>query len=45
MSYFVLVMGYLMKYSKFAEKINSKYLIYVKEINDYITSTSITKEK
>ena len=34
-----------MKYSKFAEKINSKYLIYVKEINDYITSTSITKEK
>ena len=34
---FILLMGYLIKYSKFSKKIISKYLIYVKEINDYIT--------
>ena len=44
LSYFILVMGYIKKYSKYFEKINSKYLIYVKEINDYITSASIKKE-
>ena len=42
---FVLSMGFLIKYSKFPEKIISKYLIYVKEIDDYITSTIIKKEK
>ena len=43
-SSFILFMGCLIKYSKFPEKIISKYLIYVKEINDHITSTLIKKE-
>ena len=42
---FILLMGYLLKYSNFSDKIITKYLIYVKEINDYITSTLIKKEK
>ena len=42
---FVLLMGYLIQCSKFPEKIISKYLIYVKEINDYITSIINKEEK
>ena len=42
---FVLLMGFLIKYSKFADKIISKYLIYVKEIDDYITFIRNRREK
>ena len=42
---FVLLIGFLIKYSKFPEKIISKYLIYVKEINDYVSSVLQKKEK
>ena len=42
---FFLLIGYLINYSKFPDKIISKYLIYVKEINDFISSTLIKKEK
>ena len=42
---FILFMGLLIKYSKFKEKIISNYLIYVKEINDYISSKVNEKEK
>ena len=42
---FILLIGFLIKYSKFPDKIISKYLIYVKEINDFISSTLIKKEK
>ena len=45
LTFFILLMGYLIKYGNFPEKIISKYLIYVKEINDYITSILIKKEK
>ena len=41
---FVILMGYLIKYSKFKEKIISKYLVYVKEINDYISMNLNKKE-
>ena len=44
-SQFILVTGFLIKYSKFPEKINSKYLIYVKEINNYMNSKIIEIEK
>ena len=44
-SYFILLTGFLIKYSKFPEKIISKYLIYVKEINTFISSTLIRIEK
>ena len=42
---FILLMGFLIKYSKFPDKIISKYLIYVKEINDYASSTIQKKEE
>ena len=42
---FTLLMGLLIKYSKFPEKIINKYLIYLKEINDYISSVVERKEK
>ena len=42
---FILLMGYLIKYSKFSKNITSKYLIYVKEINDYITPILKKKER
>ena len=42
---FVILMGYLFKYCKFKEKIISNYLIYVKEINDYISINLIKTEK
>ena len=42
---FILLMGYLIKYSKFSKNIISKYLIYVKEINDYITPILKKKER
>ena len=42
---FVLLMGFFIKYSNFAEKIISKYLIYLKEINDYVNKVLIRKEK
>ena len=42
---FTLLVGILIKYSNFSEKIISKYLIYVKEINDHITSCIIKKQK
>ena len=38
-------MGYFIRFSNFAEKIISKYLIYVKEINDYANRVLIRKEK
>ena len=42
---FTLLLGFLIRYSKFADKIVSKYLIYLKEINDYINSVLDRKEK
>ena len=42
---FILLVGYLIKYSKFPEKIISKYLVYVKEIYQRVNSTLINKEK
>ena len=42
---FILLMGYLIKYSKFSEKISSKYLVFIKEINDYINSVLNMEEK
>ena len=42
---FVLLIGFFIKYSNFADKIISKYLIYVKEINDYVNRVLIRKEK
>ena len=42
---FILLIGYLINYSKFPDKIISNYLIYVKEINDFISSTLVKKEK
>ena len=42
---FILLMGFLYKYSKFSEKIISKYLVYVKEVNDNINSILNKKEK
>ena len=37
-SQFILLIGLLIKYSKYPEKIGAKYLPYVKEINDFINS-------
>ena len=45
LSQFLLLMGYLIKHSKFPEKIISNYLVYVKEINEYINSILGKKEK
>ena len=42
---FIILVGFFVKYSKFADKIISKYLIYVKEINNYATSILERKEK
>ena len=42
---FILLIGFLIKYSKFPEKIISKYLVYIKEINDHVNSSLIKKEK
>jgi len=42
---FILLIGFFNQYSFFAEKINSNYLIYAKEIYDYINRTIIRKEK
>ena len=44
-SYFSLLTGFLIKYSKFPEKIISNYLIYVKEVNDFISATLTKIEK
>ena len=44
-SYFTLLTGLLIKYSKFREKIIEKYLIYLKEINNFISSTIIKIEQ
>ena len=44
LSQFILLMGFIMKYSNFAEKIFSNYNCYVKEINDYITLSLDNKE-
>ena len=41
---FILLVGVLIKYSNFRDQIISKYLAYIKEINDYITSVIILKE-
>ena len=43
-SYFILLLGFLIKYSKFPDKIISNYLKYVKEINEFISSTLIRIE-
>ena len=45
LSYFIIFMGYLIKYSKSPDKIISKYLIYVKEINDFINSVLFRIDK
>ena len=42
---FILLMGLLIKYSKFPDKIISNYLVYIKEINDYVSSLIYKKEK
>ena len=42
---FILLIGYLINYSQFPDKIISNYLIYAKEINDFISSTLVKKEK
>jgi len=42
---FILLMGYFIRFSNFADKIISKYLIYVKEINDYVNRVLTRKEK
>ena len=41
---FILLMGLLIKYNKFSKNISSKYLIYIKEINNYINPILIRKE-
>ena len=41
---FILLTGFLIKNSKFADKIISKYLVYVKEINDHISENIRRKE-
>ena len=43
-NHFILLMGYLIKYSKFSKNIIS-YLKYVKEMNDYITPILKSKER
>ena len=43
-SYFIQLIGLLIQYSKFPEKIMNNYLKYVKEINDYINSLLIKIE-
>ena len=45
MRQFILLMGLLIKYSKFPEKIISKYLVYLKEIYNYINIIFTNKEK
>ena len=45
MRQFILLMGLLIKYSKFQEKIISKYLVYLKEIYNYINIIFTNKEK
>ena len=42
---FIILVGFFVKFSNFADKIISKYLIYVKEINNYATSILERKEK
>ena len=42
---FIILVGFFVKFSSFADKIISKYLIYVKEINNYATSILERKEK
>ena len=42
---FISLIGYLIKFSNFKQKIISKYLIYVKEINDHVNRVLIRKEK
>ena len=42
---FILLVGVLIKYCKFPEKIIEKYLIYVKEISDYINPKIIRIDK
>ena len=44
-SQFILFLGLLIKYSKFPEKLMSKYLPYVKEINDFIDYVLEKEEK
>ena len=41
---FILLIGFLIKHSKFPEKIISNYLVYVKEINEHVISTIKEKE-
>ena len=43
-NHFILLLGYLIKYSKFSKKIIT-YIKYVKEINDYITPILKNKER
>ena len=42
---FILLMGLIIKYNKFSKNIASKYLIYIKEINDYITPIIKRRER
>ena len=41
---FILLIGFLIKHSKFPEKIISNYLVYVKEINEHVISAIKEKE-
>ena len=41
---FILLIGFLIKHSKFPEKIISNYLVYVKEINEHVISAIKGKE-
>ena len=42
---FILLIGLFITKSNFADKIISKYLIYIKEINNYVNSVLLRKEK
>ena len=42
---FIMLLGFVIKYSKFSEQIKSKYLVYINEINDYISKIIDEKEK
>ena len=44
LSQFILLMGYLIEFSKNSEKIMDKYLVYIKELNDFVDLVIYKKE-
>ena len=42
---FIILVGFFIKFSNFADKIISNYFVYIKEINDYASSILNRKEK